>query len=58
MADIIEDPDFNGFDGNFVDNSFIGPKPEYNYTLLGRYMRKSNKEFKELSAEEIEQFRI
>lgn len=58
MADVIPDPDYESFDGRYVDNSFIAPPAEFNYALLGQYMRENNKEFKDLTPEELEQFKI
>lgn len=57
MAGIIPDPDFDGFDGRFVDDKAPRPEKLYNYTEMCRYMRENNKSFQQMSPEEIEQFR-
>lgn len=56
MELIIEDPDTDNFDGRYVDNCINAPLPQYNYTLLARYMKKHNKSFEQLSKIELSEF--
>ena len=58
MSEIIPDPDFEGFDGRYVDNSIIAPPNEYDFSRMIRYANEKNKELTELSLEEIEQFKF
>lgn len=55
-VDYIED--LEEFDGTYTDINASPPDALYNYTSLGRYMREYNKEFNQMSEEEIEWFRI
>ena len=56
MELIIEDPDTDNFDGRYVDNCICAPSPQYDYTLLVRYMKKHNKSFEQLSKKELSEF--
>ena len=58
MKHIIEDPDFDGWDGKYVDTAVNVPSDDYDFSRLLRYMRKNNKRFEDLSKEEIEKFRF
>lgn len=53
MQHIIPDPDFEGFDGNFVDNSIWNAPPnQYKLSEVANYLRETKKDFKDLSDEE------
>ena len=54
----IEIEDIEGFDGRYVQGFREDPCPPYNYDLLGKYMRKNNKKFKDLTPEEVLQFML
>ncbi len=58
MPEIIPDPDFNDFDGSYVDNKTILPPINYNLSKLAKYMKKHSKRFEDLTTEEINQFKI
>lgn len=51
----IEDSD--EFDGTYVDINASAPDILYDYTEMARYMRENNKEFDQMTSEEIERFR-
>lgn len=53
--DYIEDSD--EFDGTYVDINASAPDVLYDYTEMARYMRENNKEFDQMTSEEIERFR-
>ncbi len=57
MASIIEDPDFDEFDGCYTDINAPAPTKLYNYTEMVKYMRENNKTFEQMTTDEIEQFR-
>lgn len=58
MPQIIEDPSFEDFNGIYAGSKdFSCPTKLYNYTEMIRYMKSKNKEFKDLTKEEIESFR-
>ncbi len=55
---ILPDPDFKDFDGTFAGGINIEPPTEtYNYTKMIQYMKENNKEFIDLTIEEINKFR-
>ena len=56
MSSIIEDPNTDNFDGRYVDNSICPPSPQYDYSLIARYMKKHNKSFEQLSEKELSEF--
>lgn len=58
MSKIIRDPDFEEFDGRYVDNTIIAPPNNYDFSRILRYMNENGKKFEELSEKEIEQFRF
>lgn len=58
MANIIPDPDFEGFDGKFLDNSKPFVPNEYDLSKFGKYLKANNKTFKDLTSQEIESFRF
>ncbi len=58
MSKIIKDPDFEEFDGRYVDNTFVAPPNVWDFTRLLQYMKENNKKFEDLSKKEIEQFRF
>ena len=47
-----------GVPGFGLDPNFIAPKPEYNYSAVARYMKKTGKEWKDFTDEEKEMFRL
>ena len=56
---IIPDPDFEEFNGLFAGApSEVLPPSEYHLTNLVRYLKKENKNFSDLSEEELNQFKI
>ncbi len=57
MADYIPDPDFEGFDGVYLDPKMSNAPPnEYNLSALAKYLRETGKQFKELTKAEKKQF--
>lgn len=48
--------DLDEFDGTYVDINASAPDVLYDYTEMARYMRENNKEFDQMTNEEIEQF--
>ena len=59
MADYIPDPDFEGFDGSFLDNRIIDPPPnEYDLSAIAEYMKKNHKSFEQLTEKEKAKFKI
>lgn len=59
MQHIIPDPDFEGFDGNFVDNSIWNAPPnQYKLSEVANYLCETEKDFKDLSDEELENFKF
>ena len=58
MKDLIPDPDYEGFNGVFVgDKSTIDLPPcNYDFSAACEYLRNNNKNFEDLTKEEINKF--
>ena len=60
MPNLISDPDFEGFDGIYVgdkDGTSLPPN-EIDFSRIIPYMKANNKQFSDLTPEEIEQFKF
>ena len=55
---IIPDPNFEGWDGRFVESRPDIPLPKHDLGAIARYMKENNKTYCELSSEEIDMFII
>lgn len=55
---IIPDPDFEGWDGKYVDDRRDLPPTEYDLSAVAHYMKANNKTFFELTAEELNSFKL
>lgn len=49
--------DLDEIDGTYVDINTSAPYELYNYTEIATYMRENDLEFKQMTKNEIEQFR-
>lgn len=60
MANVIPDPDFDGFDGIYVGSKsdLRLPPNEHDLSALGAYLDSTGKEFKDLTQGEIDQFKL
>lgn len=60
MAGIIEDPDFTGFNGVYIGDkdSASHPQSDIDYNGIAKYMKANNKEYKDLTEEEIARFKL
>ena len=60
MVGIISDPDFDGFDGIFVGTkeNFELPSNEIDYNALAVLLKRTGKEYTELTKEEIDSVKI
>ena len=59
MANVIPDPDFEGFDGIYAgskDITFRPPPNKVMFSDLINYMKSSGKSFSDLTEEEIKRF--
>lgn len=60
MTNVIPDPDFEGFDGIYAGSKdgLRLPPNEHDLPALGAYLDCTGKEFKDLTQEEIDQFKF
>ncbi len=60
MAGIIEDPDFTGFNGVYIGDKErpTSPKNDIDFNGIAKYMKANNKEYKDLTEEEIARFKL
>ena len=57
MPDVIPDPDFEGFDGKFLDDSACNlPPNRHDLSAIAEYLRKTGKKGTELTKEELDMF--
>ena len=56
MAEVIPDPDIEGFNGVYVGGEEHLPPTEYNLSQMAAYLRNTNKKFTDLSEEEKKYF--
>lgn len=57
MKSVVYIEDLDEFDGTYVDINASASDVLYDYTAMAIYMREHNKEFDQMTHEEIEQFR-
>lgn len=53
---IIPDPDFEGWDGRFVESRPDIPPPKHDLGAIARYLKANNKTYNDLSTEELNMF--
>lgn len=60
MERVIPDPAYNSFDGVYIGSTdeFVMPPNEYDLSGIANHMRKTHKEFHELTEDEIKRFKF
>lgn len=55
---IIPDPDFEGWDGQFVESRPDLPPPRHDLGAIARYLKVNNKNYADLTPKELDMFII